>query len=493
VASKVPKLSIWRSLILIALVFTFAFAMSHEANATPIRELPNVTITVNGTRLPLDAQNPAIEVNWRILVPMRVIFEALGAAIDWNEATQTVTGIGRDYSVILRIGSNRATLNGVDRILDVMPMLYQMRTYVPVRFVGEATGAEVFYDEVTGNVTITSGGGTQPPVQPPPTLGNLRNISVTTGFTNGQAIPIRFQGGDHSGANEVSPGVQWSSVSGAVSYLVTMVDVSRDSDGFLSWLVHTPANVTRLVENASSDDSFPEDVDELIRYLAPELYEEDGRHDFEIRVYALSAEAPNAVYTVGDINELLVAIAPYAIAQGAVSGFINFGRQLVTPPARPADIRVTSAALGMQRMPIRYTDSFTDTAEGDGISIPVSWSGRPNGTLSYAVIFIDISPGMDNYVHWLVANIPATATQIVENASDLDRFPEGAEEIIFYEPPLLDEEDGRRNYRVIVVALNDILDGMLELEMAYSYDDFLEAISGHLLGWGQLDGWFQVS
>ena len=74
------------------------------AQSPGVVELPNTRITVNGSLLALDPQNPAIESNNRILVPMRVILESLGADIGWVEATQTVTASGSNYEIVLCIG-----------------------------------------------------------------------------------------------------------------------------------------------------------------------------------------------------------------------------------------------------------------------------------------------------------------------------------------------------------------------------------------------------
>jgi len=91
----------------------------------------------------------------RTLVPLRAIFEALGATVDWDGATQTVTA-KKDSDVIkLQIGSNEMTVNGKTVTLEVPAQLINGRTMVPVRAIAEAFGAEVYWDAATRTVKIT--------------------------------------------------------------------------------------------------------------------------------------------------------------------------------------------------------------------------------------------------------------------------------------------------------------------------------------------------
>lgn len=109
-------------------------------------------------------------VNGRTLVPMRVIFEKLGAKIDWDEAAQTVTGtrineIGEATTVKLTIDSDIAYVNDVETKLDSAPILASDRTMVPIRFIAESLGATVGWDPFSKTVNITSPKIARPPVQ----------------------------------------------------------------------------------------------------------------------------------------------------------------------------------------------------------------------------------------------------------------------------------------------------------------------------------------
>jgi len=90
------------------------------------------------------------------MVPLRAIFEALGAEVDWNASTQTVTGTKGSTVVQLTIGSTSPTVNGVVVPIDQPGVVIEERTMVPLRFVGESLGVTVEWDGPTSTITITS-------------------------------------------------------------------------------------------------------------------------------------------------------------------------------------------------------------------------------------------------------------------------------------------------------------------------------------------------
>ncbi|MBD0383632.1 stalk domain-containing protein [Paenibacillus sedimenti] len=79
-------------------------------------------------------------------VEFRPIFEKLGLQIDWDSTTQSITGSGQGKSLKLTLGQNEALVNGIASELPASPFLNQEYTFVPLRFVGEATGRKVLWD-----------------------------------------------------------------------------------------------------------------------------------------------------------------------------------------------------------------------------------------------------------------------------------------------------------------------------------------------------------
>lgn len=113
-----------------------------------------ISVVVDGKAIAFD-QPPIVENN-RTLVPMRAIFEAIGAEIFWNESTQTVTATKGSTTIVIQIGNNIMTKNGGEIALDIPAKLINSRTLVPVRAISEAFGATVKWDEENNTVLITS-------------------------------------------------------------------------------------------------------------------------------------------------------------------------------------------------------------------------------------------------------------------------------------------------------------------------------------------------
>jgi len=123
------------------------------APPTPPPPAQEIKVLVNGAAVTFD-QPPIIE-NGRTLVPLRAIFEALGADVEWEHSTQTVTAVKDDITIVLKIGDAFLTKNGERIALDVPAKIVGGRTLVPARAVAESFGADVQWDQATRTVTIT--------------------------------------------------------------------------------------------------------------------------------------------------------------------------------------------------------------------------------------------------------------------------------------------------------------------------------------------------
>jgi hypothetical protein len=90
--------------------------------------------------------HPIIENN-HTLVPFRGIFEALDATVDWEAETRKVMAQLGDTTIELTIDSSTAYVNGESIELDIPPRIVNERTLVPLRFIAENFGFDVFWDE----------------------------------------------------------------------------------------------------------------------------------------------------------------------------------------------------------------------------------------------------------------------------------------------------------------------------------------------------------
>ncbi|MDY5626275.1 MAG: stalk domain-containing protein [Clostridia bacterium] len=100
-----------------------------------------IKVIIDGETLATD--QPPVIINDRTLVPLRAIFEKLGAFVDWNELAQSVTATKDGREISLAIGGNTMYVNGEEKPLDVPAMIYGERTLVPVRAVSEALSCNV--------------------------------------------------------------------------------------------------------------------------------------------------------------------------------------------------------------------------------------------------------------------------------------------------------------------------------------------------------------
>jgi len=108
----------------------------------------------------------------RTLVPMRDIFEALGATVNYNKLTRGITARQGATRVNLQIGNRAAQVNGQTVSLDQAPMISRGSTLVPLRFVSESMGATVNYSAPKRLVSIYRSGSA---------VGGYRAVSVPAG------------------------------------------------------------------------------------------------------------------------------------------------------------------------------------------------------------------------------------------------------------------------------------------------------------------------
>ncbi len=114
------------------------------------------SVVINGQTL---RSNVApIQRNGRTLVAMRPIFEGLGATVIWNAATKVITAKTDASTIMMKIGTTGAIVDGHAAVLDQVPILYRGSTMVPLRFVSEALGAQVNYDARSRRIVISTNG-----------------------------------------------------------------------------------------------------------------------------------------------------------------------------------------------------------------------------------------------------------------------------------------------------------------------------------------------
>lgn len=98
---------------------------------------------------------PPVIQNGRTMVPFRAVFEEMKASVDWDPSSQTIIATNNDTQITLRIGETVAFVNGEEVYLESPPVIRNGRTLIPLRFIGEALGADVSWNKGLQLVSIT--------------------------------------------------------------------------------------------------------------------------------------------------------------------------------------------------------------------------------------------------------------------------------------------------------------------------------------------------
>lgn len=119
-----------------------------------------VTVKLDGAELQFEV--PAQIIDDRTMVPMRNIFEALGAKVEWDEEHQGIMAFAGHKIITMMIGQNKmfvadfTTGKETEVYLDVPPMLVDNKTLVPLRAVSESLGVKVEWSEALQTVYLSS-------------------------------------------------------------------------------------------------------------------------------------------------------------------------------------------------------------------------------------------------------------------------------------------------------------------------------------------------
>jgi hypothetical protein len=148
-----------------------------------------IGVSLNGRLIGVGSVAP-VQVNNRVLVPLRGVLESMGATVGFDSNTQTVIVHRGATQISLRIGSRQAFVNGQRRALDVPAQLFRGRTLVPLRFVSESLGANVSWNTAQRVVFISTADRTYipqetvivaPPVVVQPQVGEVYYPASTIG------------------------------------------------------------------------------------------------------------------------------------------------------------------------------------------------------------------------------------------------------------------------------------------------------------------------
>ena len=139
---------------IIALVLALVLCTSVVALAAPVFEDMDVKVVLDGQTLEFD-QKPLVE-SGRTLVPVRKIFETLGATVDYDDKTATVMSRKGSLIIVMQIDNDIMFVNGERIKLDVPAREVGGRTLVPLRAISDAMGVDISWDGTTSTANLFS-------------------------------------------------------------------------------------------------------------------------------------------------------------------------------------------------------------------------------------------------------------------------------------------------------------------------------------------------
>ncbi len=237
-----------------------------------------VKLLVNGRAV--EASPAPFVTAGRTLVPVRALFEALGAVVEWDEGTRAVTAVRGERWIRLRVGRRLACLAPgclEAALLDVPAEVREGRTFVPARFVAEALGARVRWGGASRTVYVETGpGADEAPAAEPVRIASPRPYQVIAGPVDlaletavppgGGSAPAAGAGVPAAGAGVPAAGAQGAAVAAReVRFLLLDPETGRG------------AVVARGPAGAGSYPWLPDPAHDGLRLLAAVLYDGEGR------------------------------------------------------------------------------------------------------------------------------------------------------------------------------------------------------------------------
>lgn len=138
---------------IIALLLLLSTVFAQTAFSDEVEK--SINVKLDGVALTFPDQQPVIE-NDRVLVPVRAIFEGLGAEVGWIGETRTVTAVKQETAVAMTIGETVFTVNSEKKETDVAPKIVNDRTLVPLRVVSESFDCKVEWKNEERMVEIST-------------------------------------------------------------------------------------------------------------------------------------------------------------------------------------------------------------------------------------------------------------------------------------------------------------------------------------------------
>lgn len=307
----------------------------------------------------LQPQVPPTIMNNFVMVPVRIVSESLGYKVDYEKTNKKVTVSGGSKKVVMSVDLKTAYVDGKPKKLDMPPTMQSNSVLIPLRFLSESVGIEVFWDNSTKSVFLYSpeapntGNGSEgveaiPPESgsgsdtDPPAGGDAGSTPGTTPGDTGTQTPGATQGDGGTTTPGTIPGTMpgdgGTTTPGSPQNVAgTLYEVSYEADqvrmkysGTLEPKVSTLTNPDRLVIDfpnlAFADTFYPAlPTDPTIGKVGE--FQVTGHEALQKVRYSQYSSAPQTIRLVLDLNQPW----PYEIMHDALLGDLIISLAKSTP------------------------------------------------------------------------------------------------------------------------------------------------------------------
>ena len=174
------------------------------------------------------------------------------------------------------------------------------------------------------------------------------------------------------------------------------------------------------------------------------------------------------------------------------------GRGAAPPAGPPMTLTIPGFPDGGQ-IPVKFSQAAPGAAPGEGTSPAMSWSNVPAGTQSFLLNMRDMDVARnkttDDQAHWVVWNIPATATGLPEGVAKGAQLPDGSYQISatgqVYRGPGAAATGPLHHYMFELYALDTKLDVQPTADAFETRANVMKAVQGHVLGKAVYGGLFK--
>ncbi|MDD2497853.1 MAG: copper amine oxidase N-terminal domain-containing protein, partial [Desulfitobacteriaceae bacterium] len=142
------------SILAFNLILPGSLVRAAGSSTLSVQEIKGLTVKVGKEKVDF-GDAVSVLFKGRTLVPLRAIFEAMGAVVDWDNASKSIFASRKGRAVELTIDQNIALVDNQEVVLDAPAMIHQSRTLVPLRFIGEAFDGIVDWNGKTKTVVIS--------------------------------------------------------------------------------------------------------------------------------------------------------------------------------------------------------------------------------------------------------------------------------------------------------------------------------------------------